>query len=176
MSIPPATVLAAFNRGVVTERHPARLAALATMGEDIRNPGFGTIPVRGLGAFGLDTGRAFGQSSGDAIESKPIMSKQLKLRYLLAVCMLLAAAPSAFAATYKMPVENGQSILKIFVDHGTAKRVSSEGKLVNYEVTLEGDACERDIHVMTEMAGVARLHYNVCSEAGFSLGYKRVRR
>jgi hypothetical protein len=92
-------------------------------------------------------------------------------RCLLAIGLLAATALPATAATYKMPIKLANmaniEILKVFVDGGTAKRVTRTNNDYLYEVTMKDERCETTIHITTEWKGSSGgLAYNVCAEKG----------
>ena len=84
---------------------------------------------------------------------------------------------AATAATYQLPIKNGVSVLKIFVDGGNVKRVGRSDQVYLFEVEMPDGQCSSEVRVaFTNSAPTIKVPYNVCSEAGFGLISTRVRR
>lgn len=88
-----------------------------------------------------------------------------------AVAVFFLVGTPAMAQTYRMPVGNADTVFKIWVDGGTARKVGKEGDVTVYEVTMKDDRCVTDIAVQQREATspTLRTRYNVCWENGFRL-------
>lgn len=94
----------------------------------------------------------------------------LKLLPVAAAAVSLAVAQPALAKTYKLPIDGGRHILKVFVDGGKAKRVGQNGTFAIYEVTMETDTCMAEVTVIHSFAyGRVRNVIDICSEHGFGI-------
>jgi hypothetical protein len=96
------------------------------------------------------------------------------LMRLFAIAALAAGALSlgtqaASADTYRMPVKGGDTILKVYVDFGKARRVGYEDGAVIYEVEMRENACSSQVRLVFTDATNLTVNYNVCSEQGFGL-------
>lgn len=100
----------------------------------------------------------------------------MKFATVLALAVPLLAAQSAWAATYKLPIEGGRDILKIFLDNGVARRVGGAGDAALFEVDMDGDQCVAQLRITFSLnAPTLRTRYNVCGEQGFGLTLTRQR-
>lgn len=82
---------------------------------------------------------------------------------------LLLSGQAANAATYKLAIRNGETILKIFVDNGTVRRVGYADGAVLYEVEMPDGKCSSQIRLVFTDATNLDTGYDVCSETGFGL-------
>lgn len=94
-----------------------------------------------------------------------------RYRACIAFASLLLSAATAAAQTYKMPVGNADTVFKIWVEGGQARRVGKDGDVTMYEVTMKDDRCITEVAVQQKgpHSPTLRMSYNVCWENGFRL-------
>lgn len=99
------------------------------------------------------------------------MRAQTVVSYLLATGIVLTCAQPALAETYRLPITNGDSIFKLWVDGGRARKVDQEGDVTIYEITMDDDRCITEITVqpLTNYGNSPRITIDVCLEKGFEL-------
>lgn len=83
--------------------------------------------------------------------------------------VLLAATQLANAGTYRMAVKGGDTILKVYIDFGKARRVGYEDGAVQYQVEMRENTCSSHVRLVFADATNLTVNYNVCSEQGFAL-------
>lgn len=96
------------------------------------------------------------------------------VRSKLSLCAIvgvvsLAGIQAAAADTYKLPIRNGDTILKIYVDSGKARRVDYNDGIMHFEVDMDQGKCTQRVRLVFSDATNLDVSYNVCSEKGFGL-------
>lgn len=105
------------------------------------------------------------------------MRSSVKIIAAISVGLPLLLIPPAIAETYRLPIEGGTTILKIFLDNGRAKLLERDNDTAVYEVEMDPGECIADMALaFSNNAPGLRTRYDVCSEKGFELTMRRVSR
>jgi hypothetical protein len=104
------------------------------------------------------------------------LSTVTKFIAVLALAAPLVCMAQASAATYKLQIEGGTGILKIYLDNGTAHRVSQNRDTAIYEMEMNGGECMANLRLQfSNNASPLHVQYDVCSEKGFGLTMRTIR-
>ncbi|MDV3250054.1 hypothetical protein DevBK_01780 [Devosia sp. BK] len=91
------------------------------------------------------------------------LKKSTKAVLGLILAIMPMASRSAVAESYILPIEFSGIILKIFIDNGSARKLSQNAKEYVYQLDMEDGVCTTDVTIVGVPAEPLRLRYDLCA-------------